>query len=77
MGPIERKTPFLLHGYEVATGVADKPVKTVLPGPVTFARFSRDRHYADREALARIMQTLAARSADILADGRDWREFLD
>jgi len=31
---------------------------------------------ADREALARIMRTLATRSADILAEGRDWREFL-
>lgn len=30
----------------------------------------------DREALVRIMKTLAARSAVILSDERDWREFL-
>jgi DNA-binding MarR family transcriptional regulator len=32
---------------------------------------------ADREALTRIMQTLAARSTHILSEDRDWREFLD
>lgn len=32
---------------------------------------------ADREALMRIMQALAARSAHILSEERDWHEFLD
>jgi DNA-binding MarR family transcriptional regulator len=31
----------------------------------------------DREGLARIMQTLAARSAHILSEERDWHDFLD
>ncbi|MDH3232715.1 MAG: MarR family transcriptional regulator [Alphaproteobacteria bacterium] len=31
----------------------------------------------DREALVRIMKTLAERSTVILSDERDWREFLD
>jgi DNA-binding MarR family transcriptional regulator len=31
----------------------------------------------DRERLTQIMQTLAARSAHILSEERDWQEFLD
>jgi DNA-binding MarR family transcriptional regulator len=31
----------------------------------------------DRERLTRIMQTLAARSAHILSEERDWQDFLD
>src|SRR5262245_18241323 len=37
-GEIVRRGPFLVRDFEVARGVAQKPVKCVLPGPVTVAR---------------------------------------
>lgn len=50
---IRRSAPFLVADFETARGVAaEKLVKVVLPGPVTFARLARDRHYGDVEALA-------------------------
>ena len=61
VGEIRRAAPFLVHDYRVAESVALTPVKMVLPGAVTFARLSRDRHYDDRGALARAV-------ADALAD---------
>ena len=65
-GPIERPKPFLVHGYRVAARVAEKKaVKTVLPGPVTFARLSRDRHYTGTQSLC-----LAAAAAP---DDAEWR----
>ena len=37
----------------MAAGVAlHRPVKVVLPGPVTWSRLARDEHYGDRAALA-------------------------
>jgi len=66
VGPIERPKPFLVHGYRVAAQVAEKKhVKTVLPGPVTFARLSRDRHYG---SLAKLARAVAAALADEVAD---------
>jgi methionine synthase II (cobalamin-independent) len=42
----------------------------VLPGPVTFARWSVDRHYGDRAAVAHAMaEALAAEVADLAAAG--------
>jgi 5-methyltetrahydropteroyltriglutamate--homocysteine methyltransferase len=70
-GPIERPKPFLVHGYRVAARVAEKKaVKTVLPGPVTFARLSRDRHYGGLDKLARaVAAALADEVADLAAAG--------
>ena len=36
VGPIRRPAAFCVHDYEVANEVAQKPVKTVLPGVGTF-----------------------------------------
>lgn len=70
VGEIRRRGPFLLHDYQVAKEIAQKPVKTVLPGPVTFARLAEDRHYGSREGLAdALAEALAAEVADLHAAG--------
>ncbi|HKQ62190.1 MAG TPA: hypothetical protein VJS92_12945 [Candidatus Polarisedimenticolaceae bacterium] len=70
-GEIRRRGPFLVHDWEVAQGVAPKKlVKAVLPGPVTFARLARDRHYGSRDKLAgALASALAAEVADLAAAG--------
>ena len=71
VGAIGRDAPFTLGDFRVAESVAQSvPVKPVLPGPVTFARLARDRHYGDREALARaVAGVLAQEVADLAAAG--------
>jgi len=66
-GPVRRRAPFLVHDYQVAAAVAQTtPVKVVLPGPVSFARLSRDRHYASLEGFARdLAEALALEVADL------------
>jgi 5-methyltetrahydropteroyltriglutamate--homocysteine methyltransferase len=67
---VRRRGPFLLHDYRIATGVAQKPVKVVLPGPVTFARLALDRHYRSPEKLARaVAEALAGEVRDLRAAG--------
>jgi 5-methyltetrahydropteroyltriglutamate--homocysteine methyltransferase len=70
-GPLERPAPFLVHGYGIAAHVAEKvPVKTVLPGPVTFARLARDLHYGSPVKVARATAAaLAAEVADLASAG--------
>jgi 5-methyltetrahydropteroyltriglutamate--homocysteine methyltransferase len=72
-GPLGRKGSFLQHDYDVANDVALKQtVKQVLPGPVTFARMSRDTHYNDRAELARALaDVLAEEVAELAAHGVD------
>ena len=58
-GPLEWGGPASVDGFKFAQSVAAKPVKAVIPGPVTFARLSIDEHYADHEnfvlAIARVL----------------------
>jgi len=71
VGPVRRRAPFLIHDYQVAAAVAQtKPVKMVVPGPVSFARLSKDRHYGSVEALARdLADALAEEVADLSRAG--------
>ncbi len=70
VGPVARKGPFLVHDFEVANDVGLMPVKMVLPGPVTFARLSRDTHYRDLAALAgAVAEALALEVRDLAAAG--------
>lgn len=58
-GPIEWRGPASVDAFEFARSVATKPVKAVIPGPVTFARLSIDEHYSSHEdfvlAIARVL----------------------
>jgi len=51
-GPVRHRRPFLVDDLRAALEVAQKPVKVVLPGPVTFARLADDRVGAGLAALA-------------------------
>lgn len=66
-GAIGWVEPFLVHDYSVAAAVGKKLVKVVLPGPVTFARLSTDRHYRDLGALARDLAAALAKEVGALA----------
>ena len=69
-GPIGRTRSFLSHDFEVARGVAQTPVKVVLPGPVTFARIAADRHYGDHGSLAgAVAEALAAEVGELARAG--------
>lgn len=58
-GPLEWGGPASVEAFQFAASVATKPVKAVIPGPITFARLSIDEHYADHEnfvlAIARVL----------------------
>lgn len=70
VGRIRRRGAFLLHDYEVAEDVAQKPVKVVMPGPVMFARLARDEHYGSREKVAdALAESLAEEVALLVSAG--------
>lgn len=58
-GPLEWGGPASVDTFKFAQSVATRPVKAVIPGPVTFARLSIDEHYADHSnfvlAIARVL----------------------
>ena len=58
-GPLEWGGPASVDTFTFAQSVATKPVKAVMPGPITFARLSIDEHYGDHEnfvlAIARVL----------------------
>jgi 5-methyltetrahydropteroyltriglutamate--homocysteine methyltransferase len=59
VGRVEWRGPASVDDYRFAAAVATRPVKAILPGPVTFARLSVDDHYGDHErfvmAIARVL----------------------
>ncbi|MGH2749985.1 MAG: hypothetical protein ACRDK3_03805 [Actinomycetota bacterium] len=59
VGDLEWGGPSSVDAWRFATSVAIKPVKAVLPGPITFARLSVDEHYGTHDefvlAIARVM----------------------
>ncbi len=69
-GEIRRSAAFLIHDYRVAEDVAQKPVKPVLPGPVTMARLAHDEIYGSTDKLAAALaDALAAEVEDLAAAG--------
>jgi 5-methyltetrahydropteroyltriglutamate--homocysteine methyltransferase len=72
IGDLEWGGPSSVDGLRHAKSVSSKPVKAVLPGPVTFARLSVDEHYGDHdrfvEAIARV---LAQEAFELEAAGAD------
>jgi len=59
VGPVEWRGPASIDAWCYADSVATKPVKAVIPGPLTIARLSLDDHYSSHEkfvlALARVL----------------------
>ncbi|MGH2734313.1 MAG: methylcobamide--CoM methyltransferase, partial [Actinomycetota bacterium] len=58
-GEVDWRGPSSVEAFKFAASSATKPVKAVIPGPVTFARLSVDEHYHDHEkfvlAIAQVM----------------------
>src|SRR5262245_50015249 len=42
VGPIGRERPFLVEAYRFAATAAPRPVKSIITGPLTLSRLSRD-----------------------------------
>lgn len=68
VGPIRWTGAFLLRDHEIARQVAQRPVKVVLPGAVTFARLSDDRHYGKLDACALALADALANEVAALAE---------
>jgi len=52
-----------VEGYRFAASAATRPVKAVIPGPVTFARLSIDEFYGDHERFVLGLAKVLAREA--------------
>jgi 5-methyltetrahydropteroyltriglutamate--homocysteine methyltransferase len=71
-GPVEWGGPSSVDQYAFAASVATKPVKAVIPGPITFARLSVDDHYSDHEAFVlAIAKVLAQEAFELQAVGAE------
>jgi 5-methyltetrahydropteroyltriglutamate--homocysteine methyltransferase len=69
-GAVDWRGPSSVDGYRFAAQTADRPVKAVIPGPVSFARLSVNEHYADHEAFVlAIASVLAQEAAELEAAG--------
>lgn len=62
-GKVEWRGPATVDQFKFAKSVATKPVKAVIPGPVTFAHMSVDEHYADHEEFAMAIARVLAQEA--------------
>jgi 5-methyltetrahydropteroyltriglutamate--homocysteine methyltransferase len=70
VGSVEWRGPASVEAYRFAASVASRPVKAVLPGPVTFARLSVDEHYRDHESFVlAIARVLAQEAFELQAAG--------
>ena len=63
VGDLEWRGPSTVKHYAFAVSVSSKPVKAVLPGPVTFARLSIDQHYLDHERFTKAIAGVLAQEA--------------
>jgi 5-methyltetrahydropteroyltriglutamate--homocysteine methyltransferase len=59
VGPPEWRGPSSVDAFKFAQSTATRPVKAVIPGPITFARMSLDEHFGTHEdfvlAIARVL----------------------
>ena len=70
MGPVEWRGPSSVDAYRFASEAATRPVKAVIPGPVTFARMSQDDHYgAHDDFVLAIARVLAQEAFELEAAG--------
>lgn len=69
-GEVEWRGPSTVDAWKFASEVATKPVKAVLPGPITFARLSIDEHYGDHETfMLAVARVLAQEAFELQAAG--------
>ena len=72
-GPLRWLGPATVADYRIASAATARPVKAVLPGPITFASLSEDRFYRDPERLV-LALTAALREEALALDraGAPW-----
>ncbi len=63
IGTVEWRGPSSVAAFQFASSIATKPVKAVIPGPVTFARLSVDEHYGDHESFVTAIASVLAQEA--------------
>lgn len=63
VGPVEWRGPMSVEDWRFAQSAASRPVKAVLPGPVTFARLSVDQHYGDHRTFVLALASVLAQEA--------------
>jgi 5-methyltetrahydropteroyltriglutamate--homocysteine methyltransferase len=67
---VDWRGPSSVEAFRFARSVAVRPVKAVIPGPVTFARLSVDEHYNDHERFVlALAHVLAQEAAELEAAG--------
>src|SRR5262245_44708868 len=76
VGDVAWTAPITVEDFRAAQSMTRNPVKTVLPGPYSLYRFSKDRHYKDPQAAVRAIGTALGREAKALEDaGAKWIHF--
>ena len=68
VAPLRAGAPFLPADYRRARSCTDRAVKMTMPGPMTIADTTVDRHYGDPEALGRDLATALNCEVRALAD---------
>jgi 5-methyltetrahydropteroyltriglutamate--homocysteine methyltransferase len=72
-GAVRWRGPATVEDYRTAAAAASRPVKAVLPGPVTYAALSEDRFYHDFDRLARaVADALHEEASALAAAGAAW-----
>jgi 5-methyltetrahydropteroyltriglutamate--homocysteine methyltransferase len=72
VGRIEWRGPSSVDAFKYANSVASKPVKAVIPGPITFARLSIDEYYSDHDKfVGAIAKVLAQEAFELEASGAE------
>jgi 5-methyltetrahydropteroyltriglutamate--homocysteine methyltransferase len=67
---IDWRGPATIEAFRFASSVAKRPIKAIIPGPVTFARLSVDEHYGDHERfVVAIARVLAQEAFELQAAG--------
>jgi 5-methyltetrahydropteroyltriglutamate--homocysteine methyltransferase len=70
VGDLEWGGPSSVDAFRFAASVAERPVKAVIPGPLTFARLSVDEHYGShRDFVFAIARVLAQEAFELEAAG--------
>jgi 5-methyltetrahydropteroyltriglutamate--homocysteine methyltransferase len=70
VAPVEWRGPSSVDAFRFASSVATRPVKAIVPGPVTFARLSVDEHYRDHsQFVMAVAQVLAQETFELVAAG--------
>jgi len=76
VGPVSWMKPVTVDDFRAAQGMAQRPLKALLPGPYSLYRFSKDLHYKKpEEALQALGEALAREAGALEEAGARWIHF--